>query len=349
MPVERLEEWANRVLERAGLSGDDARVVAASLAYADSRGVVSHGMLRLGTYIRRIRSGGINPVAKVTVLADLGALVVLDADDGPGASTAWRAAELVIERAQEHGVACVSARNASHFGSAGFFVNHIADAGLVGLATCNTESVMCAPFGGRPVLGTNPFAFALPLPHDERPQVDMATTTASQGKLIAAAQRGEEIPLGWAVDRSGNATTSPAAGLEGALLPGGGHKGFGLAFAMDALLAVSGANVSPSVNALDGDPGVPQRLGHLFIAIRPDPVDSLDGYRSRIARLVDAIHASGIDADGPSPMVPGEPELNHERRAGGSVELSDPLLAELLSIGAEVGVPFPDITEVGAG
>jgi LDH2 family malate/lactate/ureidoglycolate dehydrogenase len=188
----------------------------------------------------------------------------------------------------------------------------------------------------------------VPLPRDERPQLDMATTTTSQGRLIAAAQRGEEIPLGWAVDAAGKPTTSPAAGLEGALLPGGGPKGFGLAFVIDALLAVSGANVSPSVSALDGDPAVPQGLGHLFIAIRPDAAAPLDEYRSRIDGLVDAIHGSGIEGNGAAPMAPGEPELNHQRRAGGAVQLSEPLISELSSIGEDVGVPLPGTAEAPA-
>jgi LDH2 family malate/lactate/ureidoglycolate dehydrogenase len=340
--LEDLEAWARAVLVRAGLEDHDAGVVAASLAFAERRGVASHGLLRLGTYVRRIQAGGINRTAKVRVDADLGALVVLDADDGPGACTGMYATDLAIDRAGRHGIACIIARNAGHFGAAGLFTNRMADAGLVGLAMCNTESVMCAPAGGRPVLGTNPLAVAVPLPADARPQLDMATTTASQGKLLAAAQQGNEIPLGWAVDAMGRPTTSPAEGLAGALLPGGGPKGFGLAFAIDALLAVGGANVSPGVAALSGDPATPQRVGHLFLALRADAAGSLDDYRERIAALVDAVHASGLDPGAPPPMVPGEPELAHERRVSGRIELSEPLRATLEGIGAETGVPLPN-------
>jgi LDH2 family malate/lactate/ureidoglycolate dehydrogenase len=318
-------------------------VVASSLALAERRGVTSHGFMRLKTYVDRVRAGGINRGAKVRVEADLGALVVLDANDGPGASTGVYATDVVIERARAHGVACVVARNASHFGAAGFFTNRIADAGLVGLAVCNTESVMCAPGGGRPVLGTNPLAVAVPLPGGARPQLDMATTTASQGKLLAAARQGEQIPLGWAVDAAGRPTTSPVAGLAGALMPGGGPKGFGLAFAIDALLAVGGANVSPAASPLDGDPAVPQGVGHLFLAFRADAAGSLDAYRERISGLVDAIHASGIDGGGPSPVAPGEPELAYECRSGGALALPDALVAELRSIGTQTEVPFPGL------
>jgi LDH2 family malate/lactate/ureidoglycolate dehydrogenase len=339
--LDAIESWASAVLVRAGLEDHDARVVAASLTFAEARGVASHGLLRLTTYVKRIQAGGINCAPTVSVDADLGALIVLDGDDGPGASTGVHASDLAVTRAREHGLACVIVKNANHFGAASFFTNRIADAGLVGLAACNTESVMCAPFGGRPVLGTNPLAVAVPLPYDERPQLDMATTTASQGKLIAAAKEGREIPPGWAVDAQGRPTTSPSAGLEGALLPGGGPKGFGLAFAIDTLIALSGANVSPGVSALDGPPAAPQRLGHLFFAIRVDAVEDLDKYRARIVGLVEAIHASGIDPDAPQPMAPGEPELMHERNAGGQLDLANSLMDELATLAAETGVPLP--------
>ncbi|MEA2419832.1 MAG: hypothetical protein QOE60_2038, partial [Thermoleophilaceae bacterium] len=231
----------------------------------------------------------------------------------------------------------------------GFFANRIADGGLVGVVACNTESVMCAPFGGRPVLGTNPLAVSVPLPYEQRPQLDMATTTVSQGKLIAAAQQDRSIPLGWAVDARGNPTTSATEGLAGALLPGGGPKGFGLAFAIDALLAVSGANVSPHVSALDGDAAVPQRLGHLFLAIRPDAAGPLDEYRDRISGLVEAIHASEIDgSDAPPPLAPGEPEAAQEQRQAGRLEIPEVLMNELSSLAAETGVPLPAPVEPSA-
>lgn len=335
------EDWACQVLVSVGLSVEDAQLVSANLAYAETRGVATHGMMRLQTYVQRIRAGGINRAARVRIDADLGALVIIDADDGPGASAGAYASDLAVARGREFGVGCVVARNANHFGAAGFFANRIADAGLVGLAACNTESVMCAPAGGRPVLGTNPLAVAVPLPYDRRPQLDMATTTASQGKLLVAAQQGQPIPAGWAVDAMGQPTTSPSDGLEGALLPSGGPKGFGLAFVIDSLVALSGANVSTGVSALNGDPATPQRLGHLFLAIRADAAAPLSEYGDRISGLVDAIHASGIDPGAKPPMAPGEPELAHARSVDGRLELSKALLDELADVAAETGVPLP--------
>ncbi|HEY0485898.1 MAG TPA: Ldh family oxidoreductase [Mycobacteriales bacterium] len=337
--LDALRDWATGVLAKAGLSEADARPVADSLAFAEARGVATHGFLRLPTYVERIRAGGISATAEVRVVADHGALVVVDADHGPGASTGLVGADLAIARAREYGVGCVIARNANHFGASAFFTNRIADADLLGLAICNTEAVMSAPFGGKPVLGTNPIAVAVPMPEDSRPQLDMATTTVSQGRLIMAEQAGESIPLGWAVDEAGQPTTSAAEGLRGALLPAGGPKGFGLAFAVDALLALGGAEVSPAVSALNGDSATHQRLGHLFLALRADGAEGLHAYQARITQLVDAIHASGLE--GPPPLVPGEPELDRVRAGEGQVQLRDGLMDALRPLAASSGLPLP--------
>jgi LDH2 family malate/lactate/ureidoglycolate dehydrogenase len=319
------------------LDEDDAQIVAASLIFAEMRGVKTHGLLRLGIYVDRILAGGINGQAKSDIIADLGALVIIDADAAPGAVSGTYACDIAVERARKHGVGCVVIRNGNHFGASAYFTNRIADAGFLGLAACNTESVMSAPGGGRPVLGTNPLAVAVPLPYANRPQLDMATTTVSQGALLVAKANNEAIPLGWAVDVNGQPTTSPIDGLAGALTPAGGPKGFGLAFVVDTLVALAGAKVSPSVTALDADPREPQQLGQFFMAIRADAAESLDGYQERIGALVDAIHNSGID--GHRPMAPGEPEMARERQSNGKFAVSPSTLEALSSIAAKVGTP----------
>lgn len=342
--VEAVEHWAAALLRRAGLRPEHADSVAATLAFAEARGVPTHGFMRLPIYLDRISSGGINSNPAIRVTHDHGALVVLDADDAPGAASGVMGADLAIERAARHGIGCAIARDANHFGASGYYTNRMADADLLGIAVCNTESVMCAPFGGRPVLGTNPLAVAVPLPRDRRPELDMATTTTSHGRIMMAEQAGKPIPTGWAVDARGRPTESASAGLQGALLPSGGPKGFGIAFAIDALLALGGANTSPEVNALHGDPSRPQKLGQAFIAIRADLAEPLDGYRARIDRMLDAIHASGVDDELPQPMAPGEPELVRTRTLAGRVAFGDGLVATLTRLADAAGVPFPELS-----
>lgn len=341
IPLTALLEWTTEILEKVGLSRIDAHIVADSLRFAESRGISTHGFLRLNTYLKRISHGGINPQGTNSIVADLGALVIVDSGHGPGASTAHHSAALAIERAEKNGIGCVIARNANHFGCSAYFTNQIADAGYFGLVVCNTESVMCSPFGGRPILGTNPIAMAAPLAYENRAQLDMATTTVSQGKLILAEQNGQKIPDNWAVDDQGKKTTSPSDGLRGALLPAGGVKGFGLAFSIDAMLALSGAQTSHEVSPLDGDPQTHQQLGQLFIAIKANAVQSLEEYRNHVEGLITAIHSSGIDESDQIPLAPGEPEILKELTSNGELTLSPRLAEELQKIATEFQFTLP--------
>ncbi len=334
--VNALEAWATDVFTAAGMRHDDARQVAAGLAFAEQRGVSSHGFVRTKIYLDRLQAGGINPRHELTIVSDRGGLVILDADNGPGAATAYAAALLAIERARHHGTGCVIARNAGHFGAAGYFTNLIADTGMIGLAACNTDKIMCPPYGGRAVLGSNPLAVAVPLPAGSRPQLDMATTEASLGKILVAHQNQATIPSGWAVDADGTPTTDPAQALDGALLPAAGPKGFGLAFIIDSLVALSGAATSPDVAPMYGDPSVPQRLGHFFLAI--DVGDEKAAYQARVSRLAAAVHDSGTP-DNPRPLFPGEPEL--ASITAGNDTLPPRLHDELAALGERFKVPFP--------
>jgi LDH2 family malate/lactate/ureidoglycolate dehydrogenase len=337
-----VESWASEALRRSGLSAGDADATAACLAFADARGVHTHGFMRLQTYVRRVRAGGINPVGRPSAVRDLGALVIVDADNAIGASAGIFSTDIAIARAREHGIGCAIARNANHFGVAAFYGNRIADAGMLGIVACNTDKVMCAPAGGKAVLGTNPLAITIPLPADRRPQLDMATTQVSQGRLIMASHSGESIPAGWAVDSDGRPTNSPADGLRGALLPAGGPKGFGLAFAIDAIVALSGAATSNEVNALYGDPAQAQGLGQMFIAMRADAALSLDEYERRIRSLVGAIHSSGTEGSGQKPLAPGEPELARVGQNSGSLTLTNILAESFAEVATATGLPLLD-------
>jgi len=341
IPIAVVEAWATDVLASVGLSQHDAELTASNLAYAESRGVHSHGFVRLGTYVERIGAGGIDAAGTPRVVDDLGALVIVDADNAMGAGSAVFAADIAMERARQHGIGCVVSRNANHFGAAAFYSNYIADAGFLAIVSCNTDKVMCPPFGGRAVLGTNPLAVAVPLPYTERPQLDMATTEVSQGRLLVADQENQPIPIGWAVDAEGQPTTSAAAGLRGALLPTGGPKGFGLAFAIDALVTLSGAAVSPDVGKLGGDPATPQKLGHLFMAIRVDAAGPAEDYHEGIRRLVDAIHAAGPVDGGTEALAPGEPELAHQESSQGLLKISTHLAESLRTVEKTTGIQLP--------
>lgn len=340
LSLAEMTAWGASVFAFAGLQPEHARIVSENLAYAESRGVSGHGFVRTQIYFDRIRAGGIRADPTMAFVHDHGAMRVLDADGAAGQASALLATETVIALATASGIGCVIVRGANHFGAAAHFSEAIADAGMLAIVACNTDRAMCAPFGGARVLGTNPVSIAVPVDRSIRPVLDMATSEVSLGKLVVAAQKGEPIPLGWAVDAAGAPTESAADGLQGALLPSGGPKGFGLAFMVDMLAALGGAETSPGVAPLYGDPAQVQNLGQVFIAVRSDSEGSAV-FGSRVDQLVDEVHASGPGPAGHDALFPGEPELRRRIAGEGRFEMAEQVAAALAELAAETGVSMP--------
>ena len=107
---------------------------------------------------------------------------------------------------------------------------------MIGLYFAVGSSNHLPPWGGsESLLGTNPMAVAVPA-HDEPPIVlDMAPTVAAYGKVRLKAQRGEQMPVGWMIDRDGKPLTDPKRADEGHLLPIGDYKGSGLSLIIGLL------------------------------------------------------------------------------------------------------------------
>ncbi|MBO0838144.1 MAG: Ldh family oxidoreductase [Actinobacteria bacterium] len=338
--IEELADWARAIFAAERVPAPDANIVAENLAYAERRGIRSHGFIRMPIYIERIRAGGIVADARPVVIGRQGAVAVVDCADGLGAVSAMFTTELAGQIAGDAGIALVAACNANHFGAAGFYAQELADRGLLGLVLSNSDAAMAPPGGGKPVLGTNPIAVGVPAVGELTPLLDMATTNVAFGKLIVAAQSNDPIPLDWAVDANGQPTSDANSGLSGALLPMGGPKGFGLAFMIDVFSALGGARVSPDVQPLYGDRSTPQKLGFTVVAVNPGLLAGAEPFRSRIERLVGAVHSAGRE-DAPAPMIPGEPEQRQEREANGRIWLSDEEVADLGVLAEAHGLPLP--------
>ena len=341
-----VEAWARAVLRRSGLRADDADVVARSLVFADRRGVHTHGVARIPLYVLRLARGGIVAAARPEVVVSTGALTVVDGRGAAGAVTATLGVQQASAGAQRHGAAITLVRGGNDFGAAGYYASLLADAGLVGLAACNTDAVMGAPGSATAVLGTNPLAVAVP---GTSLLLDMATSAAAHGKIAHAAAEGRAVPEGWGLDAAGRPTTDPGRILDGGVLqPAAGPKGFGLAFMIDVLAALAGAHTSPFIASVDGDPARPQDLGMVFLAISTAWSTEPSAFQASVANLVRAVHATATAAGQPA-MVPGEPEEARRAQLGPQIRLPGPTLAELLEVARQTALPFPAAADPAPG
>eukprot|EP00927_Polykrikos_kofoidii_P073382 TRINITY_DN69426_c0_g1_i1.p1 TRINITY_DN69426_c0_g1~~TRINITY_DN69426_c0_g1_i1.p1 ORF type:complete len:392 (-),score=54.53 TRINITY_DN69426_c0_g1_i1:90-1184(-) len=343
-----LRAWAARVLESHALPPKDAFLVAKCLVDANTRGVDSHGLIRLPTYLQRLRSGYCNPVPTVTVRETSPCSALVDGDNGMGFVVCSRAMEVACDLSDRLGVGLVGVKRSTHFGASASYVMQALQRERISLVFTNSSPAQ-PPWGGSTaLLGAAPFAAGAPSKRAAPFVIDMATTATARGKLRLAAQQGKRIPLGLALDKDGNPTDDGFKAFEGVVMPFGGHKGAGLALLMEILSGVvSGSAYGGDVKALYSDQtnavseGA-QNVGHFVFAMRPDLfLGSMDEYYQRFDDLVDRIKANkpaeGFDAV----LMPGEPEsIMHETRMRDGLPMPDNVFFSLLEEGERIGVPL---------
>lgn len=339
---EALESFLRAVFAAAGLPAAEAAIMAEALLRADLRGMHSHGAVRVPIYVAKIRAGGFRPGRAGRVLKDGPAIRLIDAENGIGQVFAMRAMDEAIAKARGQGIGACGVIDSNHFGEGAPYVMRAAEAGMVGLIATNSAAIMPV-WGGRvPMTGPLPVTIAAPAGRHPPFVLDAALGATSRGKLLVAAAEGQKVPMGVGTDAAGRPTDDPRAILDGgAILPIGGHKGWGMILALEILSGVltGGAIGTELRDMFDPDRGAPQRLGHFAIAIDIAHFMPLETFLARMDALIEGIKASER-AEGVSEiLIPGEIEHRREaerRRTG--VPLGPGLIAELDALAAGLGV-----------
>ncbi|CAM3543644.1 Ldh family oxidoreductase [Kibdelosporangium persicum] len=299
-----LEALATRILAKAGASVADARTVAGSLVRSDLLGHDSHGVRRLTDYVRRIRTGQIDPLAEPEAEHTRPGTVVVHSRRAFGQLAALCAVRELQDLAPAQGSGVAVLREGNHIGRLGEYVGMLAERDLVGLAFGNGDPTV-APYGGRERrMGTNPLAWAVPRAADRPPVVmDWATSGIAEGKLRVARDKGEHVPEGLVLDAAGLSTTKPADFYQGgALLPFGGHKGYGLSVLIEI---VAGLVTGMGIGSM---PGFGEGWGTVFVAFDIAAFLPVREFREQTERFCVSLTETAPAAGFREVLVPGDPE-----------------------------------------
>jgi LDH2 family malate/lactate/ureidoglycolate dehydrogenase len=333
VPLSALAEQVGTVFRAWGMSEEHIAITVRHVLYSDLHGIDSHGCGMLLHYQRELAEGCLTMKPIVSIVRESDATGLVDGGGGLGHVPGDLAMKLAIAKCREVGVAAVAVRNSGHYGAAGAYASMAAEAGMIGFATTSTRRPSVVPtFGREATLGTNPIAFAAPAGRNPPFLLDMATSAASLGKIATAWRKGASIPKGLAVSEQGKPDTNPRRAFTSRrLLPlggdreTGGHKGYGLAVAMEMLSTVlAGGGV-----------------GHFFMAIDPRKFREPGEFENSLDTLIDALHSSpSLDPATPV-LVAGDPEHRaaRERRSAG-IPLSRSVIEDLRSVARAAGVPF---------
>ncbi len=348
-----LESFSNSVFSKMGCNDQDAKVAAKFLVNADRRGIDSHGVARLSGYVRLWKKGRINTSPNMVVETEAPAALTLNADAGLGMVAGFKTMDQLLKKSEQTGVAFGVVKNSNHFGIAASYVEMALQAGAIGWAMTNA-SPLVSPAGGKErLLGTNPICVGIPAGKEAPFLLDMATTTAANGKLEVLKRKGKSAPTGWVLDANGNPTQDiDALSKGGAMVPlgsnsdGAWHKGYGLGALVDILSGVLpgagfGPWVPPFVAFLEPKPNAPgDGIGHFFGVMRPEAFRNKQDFLNDMDLWLKTFRNSAATDSNQPVMIPGDPERAiAEAREKQGTPLPSTVLNDLNTLAQELSLP----------
>ena len=325
LSAKELKRLLVEALTASGFSNQHAEALARQTVLTEELGQASVGVAHVFDYINGIVEGRISGTAEPEISRPVPTMIVVDANSGLPQTGFDQTFKDLVSTATELGLCLFSQRNACLCGSLGTFVLRLAEAGLVGFAATNGSPLVAGSGGTQPVFCTNPMAFSAPVENGAPLLIDQSSSATAYVNIRAAAERGEEIPLGWALDRQGNPTTDPRAALEGTMLAFGGARGANIALMVDVLAGgLSGANWSldaPSFFAGDQCPDT----GLFVLAINPQLISP--DFPARMASQMERLSKEY------SVHIPGlSKSQNRQKAHRDGINIDDALITRLKTI-----------------
>lgn len=328
--LDDVEKLAHRRLVEAGASSEAAASVARSTRRAERDGLRSHGLLYVPIYAEHLECGKVASSAVPAVTTPRPAAVCVNAANGfahPAIDAGWIA---FTDAARACGVSALSINNSYNCGILGHHAERLAEDGLIGLCFTHAPASIAPTGGKRPVIGTNPFAIAVPDgTGGARLVLDQSASAIAKSEILLRSREGRAIEPGWALDARGQETTDADAALKGSMIPSGGQKGFGVGLMVEIFAAaLTGANLSAEASPFSGPKGGPPATGQFFLAVDPSAFAG-DAFSASMDRLIASIE----EQEGA--RLPGQRRMDNRRRIDvEGVTVDDALLARIEGDGA---------------
>lgn len=274
-------ETHNQLVKKAyrhrGYTAEEANDAAHFCSHAATHGIRTHNAIKALhlDHLFGSTTGGCIPGAKIREIpSKFKAAKVWDGGRKLGQSVAYRAMETCMELADEYGIGTVSVDNCFHYLWGGGYVMEAAQKGYIAYTCCTSMLAEVVPFGGKtPTLGTNPHSWGFPTTSAIGFPIiiDWATSTVAMGRVQQFKREGKPLPPQAAVDSEGRPTTDPNQAV--ALLPFGGHKGYGLGLIDELLGAFIGGSL-PTIRGKHAEDGEKHTTAFFFQVIHPDAMNS---------------------------------------------------------------------------
>jgi LDH2 family malate/lactate/ureidoglycolate dehydrogenase len=317
LSVSEAQALAEQTLAKIGYDAEDARIIADHVIDAALCGYEYSGLPKILNVAehRQLRK----PRRPMRPLHETTMSVLFDGGNNNGMVAMYRATQVAIAKAREHGFSIVGVNNSWVSGRSAHYVEMVARAGMVGIHTVSSRIHVAAPGSKGPATGTNPIAFGFPT-SQEPFVVDVGTAAFMGTDLIFQDRRKAVLPEGVAIDAQGQPTRDPAQ--VHAILPFGGYKGFALALAMQAFGVLAGSAL--------GDDKV---YGYLIMAIKPDLLLPLDDFRRQMSEMLARVKATPRQPGVDEIRIPSERAFRERaRRLKEGIEIDRKIYDALLAV-----------------
>lgn len=320
--IQYLKELCHKALRKTGLSDEHVKIVTDHYLENEVSGKKSHGMVRVIQLAKTVEKLGV-PNAAPKIVKDTGHIAIIEGNMNLGPVIGKQVADEAIARAQKHGIAFVGG---SHYygntGSMAYYLRRLADNNLIGIMSCNSESMVAAPTGKDRLIGTNPIGLGVPSEDGNHFIADFATSAIAFGKVLVAVDKGETLPEGCIIDKDGNPSINPSdADKNGAILPLADYRGFALGLFVEMIgMMIGGDVIHNETNGKDG-----------FFIIAIDPTKLNDTYTAQVTQVLNHIRNSAPAPGHNSVSVPGDRSAQTYKTAmqNGIVSVADKTLEKL--------------------
>jgi (2R)-3-sulfolactate dehydrogenase (NADP+) len=301
-------------LTGAGTTAANAGYLTDAILDTELSGLAGHGFYWLQYYCQHVKSGKVDGKAKPVVKMLTPVVIEVDTKRGfahPAIEAGFRK---LVPAAKKYGVASMIVKHSYSGATLGFHTGVLAKQGLLAFGFTNAMPIM-APTGGRtPVIGTNPFSFAVPAAKGKAAFIiDQSASATTWTAMQQAIVSGSSIPLGWALDENGQPTDDPVKGLAGSILAAGGHKGFGVGLMVEVMCAGLAQSLrGPEMGSFMDDDGKPIGCGQAFIAFDPK-IFGAQHFNKQVKALMASITSQ------PGARLPNskrEAQIKHHKKHG---------------------------------
>ncbi len=308
LSLDEVEELVVKALLGSGTLLESAQSMGKAVRAAERDGIRSHGLLYVPTYCQHVLCGKVDGNAMPEVIKSRLSSIQVDAKTGFAHPAIDIGFKEMLSSVELNGCVGITIKNSYNCGVLGFHVERLAELGLLGIGFTNSPASI-APFGGKKaVIGTNPFAIAIPEKTGGiKFVIDQSASVVAKSEILMRAREKTNIPEGWALDEEGQTTTDPDIALKGSMVPSGGYKGFAMGLFVEVMAAaLSGAMLGIEASPFSGELGGPPKTGQCFIAIDPYAFSGGEFFTS-IDNLVEAIQSQN------GARLPGERRLNNRK------------------------------------